>query len=269
MVASQRDLSQAGQAARALARAGLSVVRVPEDLGALTEHGLPGGSRGIEPLVKLGLLRPVARGIYEVRDSRGVALSSFELLLAARFCDRPHLVTGWWALSVAGLTSQDVREALVLTTTKRRDLHALGRRAHVVRVAATDLWGGKRRRSGLVIASPARALCDCARRPSSRIPATRLAEAVDAYLHDDVAAASASLAAAVRRFASPAAARRLGYLVELTAGEAAAAPFRGMLGASHKADALDHGDEDAPIITRWRVRTRLDADQLLEHRHVS
>ena len=264
----QRNQTDAGNAARALARSGLATVRVPDDLGRLTELGLPAGRGGIQSLLKLGLLRPVARGLYEVRNASGVSQSSFELLLAARFADKPHLVTGWWALALAGFTNQDVREAVVLTTSKRRDLDAAGRHAHIVKVDTHELWGGKARRSGLVVASPERALCDCAARRSTRIPATRLAEAVDAYLRSSPNAAT-RLAAAVKRFRSPAAARRLGFLVELTAGEETAAPFRAMLGNSNKADALDPGDKDAPIVSRWQVRTRLDADELLEHRRVS
>lgn len=264
----QRDQTDAGQAARALARSGFTTLRVPEDLDALAQLGLPGGRRGVQALVRLGLLRPVARGLYEVRNPSGVSQSSFEQLLAARFADEPHLVSGWWALSIAGLTNQDVREAVVLTTAKRRDLEAVGRRAHIVRVDKRDLWGGARRPSGLIVASPPRALCDCAARRSTRIPATRLAEAVDAYLRASPDAA-AKLAAAVKRYRSPAAARRLGFLVELAAGERAATPFRALLGSSNKADALDPGDQRAPIVSRWQVRTRLGADELFEHRRVS
>ena len=251
-----------------MSRSGLTTLRVPDDLGRLTELGLPGGRRGIQALVRLGLLHAVARGLYEVRNSSGVSESSFELLLAARVANQPHLATGWWALAIAGLTNQDVREVVVLATTKRRDLDVAGRHARIVKVPADDLWGGKQRPSGLIVASPERALCDCAARRSTRIPATRLAEAVDAYLRSSPTAAT-KLAAAVKRFGSPAAARRLGFLVELAAGEQAAAPFRGLLGSSNKADALDPSDTQAPIVRRWQVRTRLDADQLLEHRHVS
>lgn len=243
-------------------------MRVPDDLDALGRLGLPGGRRGVKMLVKLGFLSPVARGLYEVRDPSGVSKSSFEVLLAARFAHRPHLVTGWWALAQAGLTNQDVRVAVVLTSSNRRDLDAAGRRAHVVKVDARDLWGGRRRPSGLIVASPERALCDCATRPSARIPATRLAEAVDAYLRSSANAAT-RLAAVVKRYGSPAAARRLGFLVELAAGEHAAEPLRSMLGRSNRADALDRGDQDSPIVSRWQVRTRLGADELFEHRHVS
>jgi predicted transcriptional regulator of viral defense system len=264
----QRNQTDAGRAARALSRSRLTTIRVPDDLAKLAEFGLPGGKRGIQSLAKLGLVRPVARGLYEVRSPTGVSQSSFEQLLAARFANRPHLVTGWWALAEAGLTNQDVREAVVLTTRNRRDFDVAGRHAHVVKVDAHELWGGNQRPSGLVVASPERALCDCAGRRSTRIPATRLAEAVDVYLRT-IPTAATKLAKAAKRFGSPAAARRLGFLVELVAGEEAAAPFREMLGSSNKADALDLGDKDAPIVTRWQVRTRLDADELLEHRRVS
>jgi predicted transcriptional regulator of viral defense system len=237
-------------------------------LGKLEGLGLPRGRRGLETLVRLGLLRPIARGLYEVRSPSGVSQTTFELVLAARFADRPHLVSGWWALALAGLTNQDVREAVVLTISNRRDLDVAGRHAHVVKVDVHQLWGGTKRASGVVVASPERALCDCAGRRSTRIPATRLAEAVDAYLASKPAAA-ARLAHAVKRYRSPAAARRLGFLVELAAGEDAASPFRSLIGSSNRADALDPGDTRAPIVSRWRVRTQLGADELFEHRHVS
>ena len=143
MTTTQRDLTDAGRAARALSRSGLAIVRVPDDLAVLTNHGLTGRKRGVQALVRLGLLRSVARGIYEVRDPAGVSRTSFELLLAGRFADQPHLATGWWALAEAGLTSQDVREVVLLATTKRRDFNVVGRHAHVVKVSADALWGGK------------------------------------------------------------------------------------------------------------------------------
>lgn len=269
MAERQRDLTAAGRAAQALARSGLSVVRVPDDLPLLAENGFTEAETvGLGSLVKLGLVRPVARGLFEVRDPTGVARSSFELLLAARFADRPHLATGWWALARAGLTNQDVREVVVLSATKRRDLIISGRRVRVARVEPQELWGGETRESGLVVARPERAFCDCAGRRPTRIPATRIADALDAFLRSSPTAVQ-RLVRAVKRFSSPAVARRLGYLVELVAGEEPASAFRPLLGASHKADALDPGDEDAPIVTRWRVRTRLAPAELLEHRRVS
>ena len=172
-----------GAQLRRLVQFGLVVIRVPEDLPELTRNGFPEAeTQGLAPLVKLGLVRSVARGIYEVRDPNGVARSSFETLLAARFAGTPHLVTGWWVLAQAGLTNQDVRTVVVLTPTNRRDLTIAGRRVRVAK-ASDDLWGGEVHESGLVLARPERALCDCAgnARPA-RIPATRIAEALEAFL---------------------------------------------------------------------------------------
>ncbi|HUO74813.1 MAG TPA: hypothetical protein VMU39_28870 [Solirubrobacteraceae bacterium] len=266
MATTQRDLTEAGRAARALARSGLAVIRVPEDLPELAEYGLP--EAGLAPLVKLGLVRRAARGVYEVRDPNGVTRSSFETLLAGRFAGTPHLVTGWWALAQAGLTNQDVRTVVVLTATNRRDLAIAGRRVRVAK-AHDDLWGGDVRENGLVVARPERAFCDCAGNArTARIPATRIAEALETYL-DSTPQALNRLARAARRTGSPVVARRLGYLVELIAGEEAAQPFRDLFGAPHDAEALDPGDDDSPIVPGWHVRTKLAPEELLEHRVVS
>lgn len=262
-------VSPEGRAARALARSGLDVIRVPDDLPVLAKHGFPEAIRvGVSPLERLGLVRPVARGLYEVRDQRGVSRSSFEELLAARFAGTPHLVTGWWVLARAGLTNQDVREVVVLTTTNRRGLTLSGRRVHVVTVDPDDLWGGKLCSNGLAVARPERALCDTAGTRPARIPAPRIAEALEAFLRSKPRALEL-LVRATKRTGSPVVARRLGYLVELIAGEQAAAPLHRLIGVSRKADALDAGDEKAPIVSRWQIRTRLGPEELLEHRRVS
>lgn len=263
------DLSPAGQAVRALARSDLSVLRVPQDLEELARLGFPQlGTNGLAALVRLGLIRPIARGLYEVRDSTGVTRTSFEALLAARFSDTKHLATGWWALAERGLTNQDVREAIILTETNRRAFQALGRRARAARVNDDELWGGEAHESGLVVARPERALCDCAGRRPTRIPAARIAEGLEAFLDSDQQALR-RLVTAVERFDSRAVARRLGYLVELIAGDEAAEPFLALTGKSHRADALDQGDGASPIVTKWSLRTSLTPEELLEHREVS
>jgi predicted transcriptional regulator of viral defense system len=269
MATVERNISDAGRAARALARSGLDVVRVPEDLPVLARHGFPEVETvGLQPLLRLGLVTRAAYGLYEVRDARGVARSSFEKLLAARFAGTPHLVTGWWALAHASLTSQDVREVVVLTTTNRRDLAILGRRVRVAKVRPDDIWGGQRDVNGLVVARAERALCDCAGTRPARIPAARITEALEAYVGLTPRAAE-RLARAAKRTGSPVVARRLGYLLELIAGTQTAEPLHRLIGRSRKADALDPGDEHSPIVTRWQIRTRLTEEDLLEHRRVS
>lgn len=265
----EEKLSAAGQAARALARAELSVLRVPQDIEQLTRLGLPMPAAGsLAALARLGLIRPIARGLYEVRDSAGVSRSSFAALVAARFSDTRYLATGWWALGQRDLTSQDVREVIVLTETKRRLFQVLGRRARAVPISADELWGGEIRDGGLIVARPERALCDCAGRRPARIPAARTAESLEAFLTSDRRALE-QLVVAIERFDSPVVARRLGYLVELIAGADAAEPIRGLTGRSHRADVLDPGDVAAPIVSKWRLRTSLSTAELLEHRMVS
>lgn len=268
MAGTQRDLTDAGRAAQALVRSGLAVIRVPEDLPELARHGFPEAeTRGLASLVKLGLVRPVARGLYEVRAPNGVTRSSFEGLLAGRFAGTPHLVTGWWALAEAGLTNQDVRTVVVLAPTNRRDLTIAGRKVRVAK-ASSDPWGGDLRGNGLVVACPERAFCDCAGnvRPA-RIPATRIAEALGPYLGSTPQAVK-RLSHAAKRTGSPVVSRRLGYLVELLAGEEAGQPLHDLSGTPHKAEPLDPGDANSPLVSRWHVRTRLAPEELLEHRIV-
>ena len=158
MRSATRELTSDGRAVRALARSGLSVLRVPQDLPILVRRGLPDPETvGLPSLLRLGLIAPVARGLYEVRTPAGVTRGSFADLLAGRFADTPHLVTGWWALADANLTNQDVRRVTVLTATNRRTTTIAG---HVVQpVPNTDeLWGAIRRPNGLVVARPERAL---------------------------------------------------------------------------------------------------------------
>jgi predicted transcriptional regulator of viral defense system len=267
---SSSDPIPAGQAARALARSGLSVIRIPDDLQTLHRHGFPmqSSQSALQMLVRLGLLRPIARGLYEVRDPAGVSQSSFEALLGSWFRGGPHLATGWWALAQAHLTTQEVREVVVLTETNRRSVFVLGRRVRVAKVGRDDLWGGRQRRTGLILARPERALCDCVATRPARIPAARTAEALDGFLKVDEHALE-RLVRAARRFDSPVVARRLGFLVDVVAGPEAAAPFLPLIGASKKPDALEPGDAAAPIINKWQVRTALSVDDLLEHRRVS
>lgn len=269
MAETSRTPNHAGQAARALTRSGLSVIRVPDDLETLRSHGFPAasGQSTLRTLTRLGLVRPIARGLYEVRDPAGVSRSSFESLLAT-WLRGNHLTTGWWALAQAHLTNQDVREVVVLTTTNRRDLTVLGRNVRVSKGDEANLWGGRKRDSGLIIATPERAFCDCAGTRPARIPATRIAEALDTFLSSDPRELK-RLIGTVKRFKSPVVARRLGYLVEIVAGAEAAAPLLPLIGMSKKPDALDPGDTAAPIVSKWQVRTALSSDELLEHRRVA
>ena len=260
--------SPAAQASRALARSGLTVVRVPEDIETLREFGFPEQNReGIRALRSLDLIRPVGRGIYEVRDPSGRVRGGLERLVAAKLSGTAHLVTGWWALADAQLTNQDVRELVVLTPSKRRGLTLSGKRVHVVAAPEAELWGGRKRASGLIVAEPARALCDCAARRSTRIPAPRLAEALERFLEGRDA--RKRLVWAVDRYHSPVAARRLGFLAELITGEEWR-ELRQLAGRSKRPEPLDPGDDSAaPVNTRWGIRTRLGEDELLEHRRVS
>jgi len=246
------------------------VIRVPDDMEILRGFGFPVSSSQsvLRMLARLGLIRPIARGLYEVRDPAGVSRSSFEALLATWFRSDDHLATGWWALAQARLTNQDVREVVVLTDTNRRNLNVLGRNVRVAKVGESELWGGRKRESGLIIATPERAFCDCVGTRPARIPATRIAEALDGFLASDERHLG-RLIRAVKRFGSPVAARRLGYLVETIAGPDAAAPLLPLIGSSKKADPLDSGDTTAPIVSKWQIRTRLSADELLEHRRVA
>jgi predicted transcriptional regulator of viral defense system len=77
------------------------------------------------------------------------------------------------------------------------------------------------------------------------------------------------LAQAAGRYGKAAVARRLGYLLELLHGPAAAEPLLALRGRSHahvllSASAPDRG----PSSPRWGLRINVDPDALLAHRLV-
>jgi predicted transcriptional regulator of viral defense system len=256
------------RALRAISRSGLRTLHLPNDRRALSDQGVAEHEIGaaIQALERLGMLRHVAHGVYEVRDPRGVGRASFERLVAARIGTSPHLATGWWALAHHGLTQQDVRELIVLVPTNRREFVIAGRRVRPAKVAEDRLWGGRTTATGLRIATAARSLCDSAATRPARIPAPRLAEALERLLGGDRGAHIRSLTAALNRFGSPAASRRIGYLVELIAGADVARPLLVGIGQSPSATPLDIGETGGELNSRWRIRTRLSEEALLEHR---
>ncbi len=251
-----------------MTRSGLRTLHLPRDRRVLVEQGIAEDeiAAALVALQRLGMLRHVSHGVYEVHDPNGVSRASFEQLVAARMGDSPHLATGWWALAYHGLTQQEVRAVVVLVATSRRGFVVAGRHVRPAKVAQDRLWGGRLMMSGLRIASAERAICDCAGTQPARIPAPRLAEALERFLGNDRGTRIETLCVALKRFGSHAATRRIGYLVELIAGDLAARPLLVGIGNSPTATPLDIGETGGELNSRWRVRTRLSAGALFEHR---
>jgi predicted transcriptional regulator of viral defense system len=93
-----------------------------------------------------------------------------------------------------------------------------------------------------------------------------LAEALERFLGNDRETRIETLRVALERFKAHAATRRIGYLVELIAGDVAAGPLLAGIGKSPTATPLDIGETGGELNSRWRIRTRLSVDALLEHR---
>ncbi len=259
--------SRQAAASRALARAGISTLRIPEDLPVLRSLGFPENTEaGLRALKHLGLIKQVRRGLYEVREPTGRSKARLEDLLAARFGDTPHLVSGWWALGHHQLTNQHVREVVVLATRARRPMEIAGTLTRTLVTPADEIWGGRRQANGLNIAKPERALCDCVMRRNARIPAPRLAESLERFIEQSNS--RDRLVRAIRKYNSPVVARRLGYLVEAVTGERWPEVLA-MTGTSHRLDPLDPGDETSRAVHEWQIRTHLTLSELLEHRVVS
>lgn len=256
------------RAARALARSGLTVLRVPEDVPTLADAGLDPGEieLALRALQRRGLVERVGKNVYAVRDQAGTELSTFESLIAARLNGADHLVTGWWALARHQLTPHSVRQVVVLSPSKRSPVEYRGRRAKFAMVPLDDIWGGSTSTSGLSIARPERALLDSVGTRPCRIPIPRVAECMDAFLHSPDHDAQDRLVRAAVRFGSASATRRIGFLIELIAGRGAAEPLLDAIGTSRTPVPLDVGDQRRFVDQRWRVFTSLTPEAILEHR---
>jgi len=240
-----------------LDRRHMRALRFPEDWSLVDR--ITGSRSASQQLIfrlnRSGLLRQVKRGAYAVRPrSRTLAVSALDLIGPLER-DR-HLVTAGRALAFAGLSDQSFRTIIVLSPIQQRGWEWQGERVRYVVQAPDRIWGGRPLRPADAptwIARPERAILDSLAHPKWGVSLSQIVEATTKGLADDKF--PSRLAQSAARFGNAAVSRRLGFILAQTAGEAAAAPFRALIGTSRSLTLLDATGPPIGIThPEWRLR---------------
>ena len=241
------------------------VVLLDQDMAALDDA--TGGRRkshdALRQLTADGRLRQVRRGTYVLGAPTGGTDARLLAIIDA-VTPRPHLVTAGRALAETGLSDQHFFRVVVLASSRLAEWSWQGEEVHYVESVADRIWG-ELGPDGPAIARPERAILDCLadRRFGVSLPQT--AEAIDRAVR--IGMPMSRLATAARRYETAAVSRRLGFLVELLVGTAAAAPFLKLRGSSNKYVALSpFQSSTGPTDSTWRVHVNVDPELLLAHR---
>jgi predicted transcriptional regulator of viral defense system len=237
---------------RAASLAGRPGIAVPSlDLGVSTERiGNQRARDALKRLARSGRVQQVRLDLVVLPDSTGrvtVDLADLVKVVAPPL----HLITGGRALEEHQLTNQHAFTTFVLVPNLLRGFSYRGEKVAFIQTRAERIWGWQK--TGPHYAVPERAIIDAV--SSSRygvslpmaIGALHSADDADPKFID-------RLAAAAKRYGSPAVSRRLGLLVDRQFGEDAAAPFRALIGSSRTAVLLRPGGaREGSIDPTWRV----------------
>jgi predicted transcriptional regulator of viral defense system len=241
------------------------VVRLDDDIKALD---VTTGSRrrsqdALRQLSRDGRLRRVRRGVYLLVAPTGS--TDVRLLgLIDAVTPRPYLITAGRALAELNLSDQHFFRVIVLTSHRLNDWNWQGDQVCYALLAPERIWG-LYSPGGPSIALPERAILDCLANPRRGVSVAQTAEAVDRAVPGRTS--PERLARAAERYGSAAVARRLGYLLELLHGPAAAEPLLALRGRSHAHVLLSASAPDRGLSSpRWGLRINVDPDALLAHR---
>jgi len=265
---SERPLSERAFVAlnrRALDTGRHPVVRLDEDMRALdaATGSRRGGRDALRQLVRDGRLRRVRRGVYLLVTATG-STDVRVLSLIDAVTPRPYLITAGRALAELGLSDQHFFRVTVLSSHRLHDWSWQGDEVHYAMLAPERIWGSCTP-DGPQVARPERAILDCLANPRWGVSLAQTAEAIDRALPDHTS--PERLAQAAERHGSAAAARRLGYLLELLHGPDTAEPLRGLRGHSHAHVLLSpSAPARGPTSPRWGIRINVDPDALVAHR---
>jgi predicted transcriptional regulator of viral defense system len=215
----------------------------------------------------------VRRGAYVVRPrSRALAITALELVGALE--RDGHLVTAGAALAFHRLSDQSFRTIIVLTPAQQRGWVWQGERVVYVQTRRDRIWGERVMRPAAWptwIARPERAILDALAHPKWGVSLSQVVEAVGNGLRETRQSDtrfSERLAQAAARYGNAAVSRRLGFIVSELAGDAAAAPLRGLIGTSRTMTLLDpSGRAQGPTHTDWRLRENVPFDLLSSTQH--
>jgi predicted transcriptional regulator of viral defense system len=256
----------------ALDREGRRVITVPQDWSTVEEAigGDRQAAKGVLTRLKAnGWLRNVRRGTYVIVDRSATARQG-ALELVGHVSEQPYFVTAGRALAQAGLSDQAFKRIVVVSPHEQRPWTWRGERVTYALLPDERVWGAREQTVGSTavwIATPARAILDSLAYPRWGVSLSQVTEAIDRGQARDPSFV-ASLAKAARRYGQVALSRRLGFLVELVAGEMAAAPFAALVGNDRKPTLLQRGGLETGDLDRtWRIRVNVPPGLLLDHRH--
>lgn len=243
------------------------VVRLAEDIQALDSAT---GSRrrsqdALRQLSRDGRLRHVRRGIYLLAAPTGSTDARLLSLIDAT-TPRPYLITAGRALAELGLSDQHFFGVVVLSSHRLNNWSWQGDEVRYAVLAPERIWGANAA-AGPRVASPERAILDSLANPRWGVSVAQAAEAIDRAVSEQTSAKR--LAQAAKRYGSAATARRLGYLLELLDGPAAAEDLLPLRGRSHASVLLSSATPaHGPSSPRWGLRINVYPEALLAHRLV-
>jgi len=241
------------------------VVLLSADMQVL-DHATGARRRSHDALRQLaadGRLRQIRRGTYVLGAPTG-GTDARLLDIVDAITPRPYLVSGGRALAESGLSDQHFFRIVVLSTRRLAGWSWQREDVQYVQRSMGRIWG-ELSGDGPSVARPERAILDCLADPRFGVSLPQSAEAIDRALR--MGLPTSRLAKAARRYETAAVSRRLGFVVELLAGPAAAAPLLKLRGTSHRYVALSpFAASDGPADATWRVRVNVDPDVLVAHR---
>jgi len=239
---------------RAAVDAGRPGISVPSaDLKQLASvAGSPSAAQeAIRRLAVAGRVARVRRDLLVLPDTTGLLGVDLPDLIDV-VATRPYLITAGRALEHHGLTDQHFFGAIVLVTARLEPLRFRSQTATFLETDPTNIWGWEDA-PGPCYARPERAILDVLNHPRY---AVTLTQAIDALVLADSRdpAFIRRLLDAVVFSGSPAAARRVGLVVERFVGPPAAAPFRDWIG-KNRAPVLmrPRGRRSGHLDETWRV----------------
>jgi predicted transcriptional regulator of viral defense system len=241
------------------------VVLLDEDMDALDDAT---GSRrrshdALRQLTADGRVRQVRRGAYVLGAPTG-GTDARLLAIVDAVTPRPYLVTAGRALAETGLSDQHFFRVVILAAGRLAEWSWQGEQVDYVESVPDRIWG-ELGPDGPAIARPERAILDCLadRRFGVSLPQTT--EAIDRAV--GMGMPVSRLVKSARRYDTAAVSRRLGFLVELLVGTAAAAPLVKLRGASNKYVPLSpFQPAEGPTDSTWRVHVNVEPELLLAHR---
>lgn len=240
---------------RAAAEAGRRSVSVPSiDLDAVAGRagGREAAQKALQRLVRAERIVRVRKDLLVLPDATGLlGVDMGELVDAV--APRPYVITAGRALEHHDLTDQHFFAMAVLTPTRVKTLVWRGQTATFWPTAPSGIWG-RGDGTGPCYARPERALLDAVNHPRYGVALTMAVDVLVVAASRDTGFLDRLHQAAVR-YNSPAAARRVGLIVERVFGFRQAARYLDLLGENRAAVLLRPGaPADGPVDKTWRVR---------------